>query len=93
MADEEEELSESHSVMSDSLWPHELDSSWNSPGQNTIVGSRSLLQGIFPTQRLNTGLSHYKQTVYQLKGRKLKPGVAVAKWREALYCQIQGGCG
>ena len=27
-----------------------LYSPWNSPGQNTGVGSRSLLQGIFPTQ-------------------------------------------
>ena len=27
-----------------------LDSPWNSPGQNTGVGSLSLLQGIFPTQ-------------------------------------------
>ena len=32
--------------------------SWNSPGQNTGMGSLSLLQGIFPTQRLNPGLSH-----------------------------------
>ena len=35
--------------MSDSLWPHGLYSPWNSPGQNTGVGSLSLLQGIFPT--------------------------------------------
>ena len=28
----------------------------NSPGQNTGVGSLSLLQGIFPTQGLNPGL-------------------------------------
>ena len=42
--------SESHSVMSSSLQPHELYSPWNSPGQNTGVGSLSLLQGIFPTQ-------------------------------------------
>ena len=28
-------------------------SPWNSPGQNTRVGSLSLLQGIFPTQGLN----------------------------------------
>ena len=41
--------------MSDSLWPHGLYSSWNSPGQNTGVGSLSLLQGIFPTQGLNPG--------------------------------------
>ena len=34
--------SESHSVMSDSLWPHGLYSPWNSPGQNTGVGSLSL---------------------------------------------------
>ena len=39
--------SESHSVMSDSLQPH---GPWNSPDQNTGVGSLSLLQGIFPTQ-------------------------------------------
>ena len=30
------------------LW--DLYSPWNSPGQNTGVGSLSLLQGIFPTQ-------------------------------------------
>ena len=41
----------SHSVVSNSLWPHgPLYSPWNSPGQNTGVGSLSLLQGIFPTQ-------------------------------------------
>ena len=34
--------SESHSVMSDSLWLHELYSPWNSPGQNTGAGSLSL---------------------------------------------------
>ena len=41
--------SESCSVVSDSLQPHELESPWNSPGQNTGVGNLSLLQGIFPT--------------------------------------------
>ena len=45
--------SESHSVMSDSLRPHELYSQWNSVGQNTGVDSFSLLQGIFPVQGLN----------------------------------------
>ena len=30
---------ENHSVVSDSLWPHRLYSSCNSPGQNTRVGS------------------------------------------------------
>ena len=42
--------------MSDSLWPHGLYSPWNSPGQNTGVGSCSLLQGIFPNQESNPGL-------------------------------------
>ena len=38
---------ENHSVGSDSLQPHRLYSPWNSLGQNTGVGSLSLLQGIF----------------------------------------------
>jgi len=41
--------SESHSIVSDSLRPHGLYSPWNSPGQNTGMGSHSRLQGIFPT--------------------------------------------
>ena len=36
--------------MSDSLGPRGLYSTQNSPGQNTGVGSLSILQGIFPTQ-------------------------------------------
>ena len=48
--------SESCSVMSDSLRPHELYSPWNSPGKSTGVGSLSLLQGIFRTQGSNSGL-------------------------------------
>ena len=50
--------SESHSVVYNSLGPHGLYSTWNSPGQNTGVGSLSLLQGIFPTQGSNPGLPH-----------------------------------
>ena len=46
--------------------PHRLHSPWNPPGQNTGVGSLSLLQGIFPTQRLNPGLPHCRQILYQL---------------------------
>ena len=41
-------------------------SPWNSPGQNTGVGSLSLLQGIFPTQGLNLGLPHCRWILYQL---------------------------
>ena len=41
-------------------------SSWNFPGQNTGVGSLSLLQGSFPTQGFNLGLLHCRQILYQL---------------------------
>ena len=52
--------------MSDSLWPHGLYTPWNSLGQNTGVGSLSLLQRIFPTQESNRGLLHCRQILYQL---------------------------
>ena len=53
-----ESESESCSVMSDSLWPHGLYGQSNSPGQNTGMGSLSLLRGIFPSQGSNPGLLH-----------------------------------
>ena len=48
------------------LWPHGLYSTWNSPGQNTGVGSLSLLQRIFPTQGSNPGLRYCRPILYQL---------------------------
>ena len=51
-------VSESCSVVSNSLQPHGLWSPWNSLGQNTGMGSLSLLQGVFPTQGPNPGLLH-----------------------------------
>ena len=58
--------SESCSVMCDSLRPHGLYSPVNFLGQNTGVGSLSLLQGVFPTQELNAGLPHCRRIPYQL---------------------------
>ena len=58
--------------MFDSFQPHGLYSPWNSPGQITGVGSRSLLQGIFPTQRVNPGLLHCRQILYQLSTREVQ---------------------
>ena len=58
--------SESRSVTSNSLRPQELYSPWNSPGQNTGVGSHSLLQGNFPIQESNQGLLPCRQILYQL---------------------------
>ena len=37
-----------------------------SPGQNTGVGSHSLLQVIFPTQGSNPGIPHCRRILYQL---------------------------
>ena len=56
-------VSESHSVMSDSLRPP-----WTpgiSPGQSPGVGGLTLLQGIFPTQGSNPGLPHCRRILYQ----------------------------
>ena len=65
--------------MSDSLWPHGLYSPWISPGQNTRMGSHSLLQGIFPTQGWNLDLPHCWWILYQLsyQGSLMLP----LKWR------------
>ena len=56
----------SHSFIFDSLQPRGLYSPWNSPDQNTEVGSISLLQGIFPTQWSNPGLLHCRWILDQL---------------------------
>ena len=39
---------------------------WDFQGNNTGVGCHFLLQGIFPTQGSNPGLSHCRQTLYRL---------------------------
>ena len=62
--------SQSLSVGSDSLWLHELHGPRNSPGQNTGVGSLSLLQGIFPIQGSNPGLPHCRQILCQLSHKE-----------------------
>ena len=66
--------SESFSVVSKSLQPHGLHSSWNSLGQNTGVGSLSLLQGNFPIQGLNPGLPHCWCILYQLSHNRSPAG-------------------
>ena len=58
--------SESHSVVSDSLRPHVLYSPWNSPGQNSGVGSLSLPRGSSQPRGSNPGHLHFRQILYQL---------------------------
>ena len=79
--------SESRSVVSDSLWPHGLYSPWNSPGQNTGVGSLSLLQRIYPTQGSNPGLPLCRWILYQL-GRKGNPNSLRWGINRLLYTDI-----
>ena len=62
--------SESFSVVCDSLRLHGLYSPGNSPGQNTGVGSLSLLQEIFPDQGSNPGLPHCRQILYQMSHKR-----------------------
>ena len=46
--------------------PTRLLCPWDFPGKNTGVGCHFLLQEIFPTQGLNPGLLHCRQTLYHL---------------------------
>ena len=71
------------SVLSNSLQPHGLYPTrllcpWNFPGKNTGVGCHSLLQEIFPTQGLNPGLPHCRQTLYRLS--HLRPAAKELSW-------------
>ena len=75
--------SESHFVVSDSLQPHGLNSPWDSPGQNTGVGSLSLLQGIFLTYSGGLpGLPHCRQIVYQLSHQR---SPRILEWVDYLF--------
>ena len=57
--------------------PWTIKSPWNSPGQNTGVGSLSLLQGIFPTQGSNAGCPHCRQILSQLSH---KGNLRILEW-------------
>ena len=69
---------------------HGLYSPWNSPGQNTGMGSLSLLQGIFPIHGLNPGLLHCRQILYQLshKGSPLSPRVCLNSYSLSQWCYL-----
>ena len=69
-----------HSVVSDSLWPHGRYSPWNSSGQNTAVVSCSLFLGIFPTQGWNSGLPLCRWILYQLS----HDGSTMGNWKSVM---------
>ena len=60
----------SRSVVSNFFQPHGWYNPWNSPGQNTGVGSLSLLQWIFPTRGLTPGLLYCRRILYQLSHKE-----------------------
>ena len=72
--------------MSDSLWHHGLYSLWNSPGQNTGIGSLFLLQGVFPTKGSNPGLPHRRRI---LPNQGIKPRPPTLK-ENSLPAELQG---
>ena len=85
--------SESRSVVSDSfvtLCDCDLYSPRNSSGQNTGVGSLSLLQGIFPIQRSNPGLLHCRCIVYQLSHKGSPKLEHCQKWDGMSLSKLQG---
>ena len=53
-------------LRSHGLQPTRLFHLWNFPGKNTGVGCHFLFQGFFPTQGLNLGLPHCRQSLYRL---------------------------
>ena len=73
------------------LQPTRLLCPWDSPGRSTGVGCHCLLQGIFPTQKSNPGLSHCRQTLYHLSHQGSPNG-----GRDHYYCwqtdQLLSGC-
>ena len=70
--------------------PHGLYHPWNSLGQNTGVGSLSLLQGIFPTQGSNLGLGFFTSWVSRAwhiqKKKEKKQGEC--GWKEQLWGRL-----
>ena len=56
----------SYSLQPRGMWPARLLCPWNPSGKNTGVGCRFLLQGIFLTQELNSGLLYCRWILYHL---------------------------
>ena len=66
---------------------------WNSPGKNTGVGCHFLLQGIFPTKRLNLTLLPCRQIVYLLSHREEHRDRGQISGGQGLRGEVEGGHG
>ena len=76
---------ESHSVMSNSLWPDGLFSPWNSPGQHTGVGSLSLLQGTFPAIELRSLTLQVDYLPAEPQGKPKSNGVGILSLIQQIF--------
>ena len=74
--------------MSDSLRPYGLYSPWNSPGQNTEVGSLSLLQQLDLTQESNQGLLNCRQSLLTKFPTSLL--LISILWRVCVFAVLRG---
>ena len=91
---ESEKWKWSHSVMSDSSWPHGLPPTrllrpWDFPGKSTGVGCHALLQGVYPTQGSNScllQLLHCRWIPYCWATREALTPEGVEYKPPALYC-------
>ena len=82
----------SHSVVSDSLWPHGLYSPWNSPGQNTGVGKISLLRGS-SQPRGQTQVSHIAGRFFTSWATREGPDVGIIQISKAKNTKRSSGNG
>ena len=81
------------SVVSDSVRPHRWQPTrllcpWNSPGKNARVGNHSLLEEIFLTQGLNSGLLHYRQILYHLSHQFTKQKQVFNKQKRTILTEF-----
>ena len=67
------------------LYPTSLLCPLNSPGKNTGVDSRSLLQGIFLTQGLNFGNVHYFENLRALQNYETSTFPVLFQWNNKAW--------
>ena len=65
-SESESEVAQSCPTLCDSMDSSLQQAPWDFLGKSTGVGCHFLLQGIFPTEGLNPGLLHCRQTLYRL---------------------------
>ena len=63
---------------------------WDFQGKSTGVGYHFLLQGIFPTQGSNPGLSHCRQTLYHLSHQRSPFYLSLLLFGTLFSWQIEG---